>query len=70
MKNQGFSTNLFDVVATGVLSNLETLTPEDLASRHSSLLDSQELKQLIGAGSNTRKKLEGRLELGRKWFSS
>jgi hypothetical protein len=70
MKNQGFSTNLFDVVATGVFHNLGTLTPEKLAAKHAALQNSPELKHLIGAGSNTRKKLEGRLNLGVKWFGS
>jgi Protein of unknown function DUF262 len=68
MKNQGFSTNLFDVVATGVFLNLDTLTPEKLRERHITLQSGSELKELIGAGSNTRKKLEGRLRLGLKWF--
>lgn len=68
MKNQGFSSNLFDVVATGVYQNLATLTPETVRARHQTLISSQELRGLIGAGSNTRKKLEGRLRLGLNWF--
>jgi hypothetical protein len=68
MKNQGFSTNLFDVVAAGVFHNLQKLNPETVAKKHASLLNSKELRELIGAGSNTRKKLDGRLRLGREWF--
>lgn len=67
---QGFSTNLFDIVATGVFHNLDSLTPETLEAKHTSLLDAQELKSLTGAGSNTRKKLEGRIQLGKDWFSA
>lgn len=70
LKNQGFSTNLFDVVATGVFRNAATLTADKLRVRHGELLESPELKTLIGAGSNTRKKLEGRLQLGLKWFGA
>ena len=70
LKNQGFSTNLFDVVATGVFQNLEKLTPESLARKHASLQNSKDLRELIGAGPNTRKKLEGRLRLGRRWFGA
>jgi hypothetical protein len=70
LRNQGFSTNLFDVVATGVFRNLEKLKPEAIAKRHAALQDSEDLKALIGAGSNTRKKLEGRLRLGVLWFGA
>lgn len=68
MKNQGFSSNMFDIVATGVLSNLKKLTPDFIADRHAKLQSSTEFKGLIGAGSNTRAKLEGRLNLGKRWF--
>jgi len=70
LRNQGFSTNLFDVVATGVFRNLDRLTPEVVAKRHAMLQESDDLKALIGAGSNTRKKLEGRLRLGVQWFEA
>ena len=69
LRNQGFSTNLFDVVAAGVFSNVDSLTPERLKNRFDALLDSRELKNLIGAGSNTRRKLEGRITLGKSWFA-
>lgn len=65
----GFSTNLFDVVATGVFQNVYVLNAATLKDKFHSLIDSQELRNLIGAGSNTRKKLEGRIELGKRWFT-
>jgi hypothetical protein len=68
LRHQGFSTNLFDVVAAGVFKNFGTLSSQTLKERHATLQKSNELKVLIGSGSNTRKKLEGRLELGRRWF--
>jgi hypothetical protein len=70
LKNQGFSTNLFDVVATGVFANLEILKPDVVAERHAALQNSKKLRELIGAGSNTRKKLEGRIYLGKQWFGA
>lgn len=66
----GFSTNLFDVVATGAFVNLPNLTPASFKSKFESLMSSDELKALVGAGSNTRKKLQGRVELGRTWFAA
>ena len=69
LRNQGFSTNLFDVVGTGVFHNVDTLTTVELRNKHAALIESEELKALIGAGSNTRKKLQGRIELGKRWFS-
>lgn len=67
---QGFSTNLFDIVATGVFHNVEKLTAESFGQKHSDLLESPDLKVLTGAGSNTRKKLVGRIQLGKTWFST
>ena len=64
----GFSTNLFDIIATGVLHNLDDLNPDLLRNKLSSLMKDEELKSLTGAGSNTRRKLEGRINLGKKWF--
>jgi len=69
LRNQGFSTNLFDIVATGVLHNIDVLTSATLREKFEALLDSQDLKALIGAGSNTRKKLQGRIDLGKRWFA-
>jgi hypothetical protein len=68
MKNQGFSSNMFDIVATGVFQNLENLEPNLIADRHARLQNNSEFRGLIGAGSNTRAKLEGRLKLGKRWF--
>jgi uncharacterized protein with ParB-like and HNH nuclease domain len=67
--NQGFSTNLFEVLATGVFHNIKTLTAPALEQRFQTLRSSQNLKQLVGAGSNTRKKMVGRIELGKSWFA-
>jgi len=64
----GFSTNLFDVVAIGVYENVDSLGVDEFRKRHETLLKSEELSALVGAGSNTRKKLEGRLSLGKSWF--
>jgi len=66
----GFSTNLFDVVATGVYINLDTLDVPKFRARHEALLASAELKELVGPGSNTRKKFTGRLALAIGWFES
>lgn len=66
----GFSTNLFDVVATGVYKNIDTLSAQSFGQRLVSLIDSDELKPLVGAGSNTRKKMQGRVSLGEAWFRS
>jgi hypothetical protein len=66
--NHGFSSNLFDVVATGVFRNIDTLSAERLRQRFEELIASAELRTLIGAGSNTRKKMQGRVDLGKTWF--
>jgi uncharacterized protein with ParB-like and HNH nuclease domain len=64
----GFSTNLFDVIATGVFHNLDELNASSLRVRLGTLMKSSKLRDLTGAGSNTRKKLEGRINLGKAWF--
>lgn len=65
------SPNLFDIVAYGVAKNIGFLEqhPEFLKQRIVEMHDADELKELTGAGSNTKKKYLGRLELGMKWFS-
>jgi len=68
-KRSGFSTNLFDVVAIGVLANLESMDIEKLKERHQRLIASEELKNVVGAGSNSKKKLLGRINLGTQWFA-
>lgn len=67
--NQGFSTNLFEVVGVGVYHNVDTLTEESLAAKFDALLAGPDLKPLIGSGSNTRKKMQGRVALGKHAFS-
>ncbi|MCY1545391.1 hypothetical protein D9M68_813320 [compost metagenome] len=66
-----FSTNLFDIVSFGVFSNVEKLLtdPERTKARIANLLQGDEIKELTGAGSNTKRKFMSRLELGAKWFS-
>ncbi|BDC46143.1 DUF262 domain-containing protein [Paraburkholderia terrae] len=65
----GFSTNLFDIVATGVYANLDNLDVEEFKKRHAQLLKSSQVSEVTGAGSNTRKKMIGRIELGMTWFA-
>ncbi len=66
------STNLFDVVAFGVAKNIDYLESSSvpLKSRLIGLHRSDRLKEVTGAGSNTRRKYLGRLEIGQQWFSS
>lgn len=65
----GFSTNLFDVVATGAYHNYKNHTADTFLNRFNQLLDSLDLQSLVGAGSNTRKKMAGRIQLGKMWFA-
>lgn len=64
-----FSTNLFDIVSCGVFHNIENLTTNEFASKLETLLTSDKIKDLTGAGSNTKKKMIGRVDTGIKWFS-
>lgn len=64
----GFSTNLFDVVATGVFHNCTAMDSQTLVEKHRSLMVSQDLKNVTGGGSNSKKKYLGRLDLGKTWF--
>jgi hypothetical protein len=66
--HQGFSTNLYDVVAVGVFHNIDRLDEGTLSERFRKLMDSLDLRDVTGAGSNTRRKLQGRIALGKKWF--
>lgn len=66
-----FSANLFDIVACGVLKNIGTLRKkgaEHLAILIWNLHSSSEMEELVGAGSNTRKKMLGRVSFGNRWF--
>lgn len=65
------SPNLFDIVAYGVAKNIDYLEgrPDILKERVIKLHEEEQLRELTGAGSNTKKKYIGRLELGDKWFS-
>lgn len=66
----GFSTNLFDVVAAGAYNNLGTQNPASFKKRFDAIIISEDLQNLVGAGSNTRKKMLGRVELGKSWFAT
>ncbi|MGO9572477.1 MAG: DUF262 domain-containing protein [Desulfomonilaceae bacterium] len=63
-----FSTNLFDIIATGVFHNIDDLNPTLVRRKLKALMKDGKLKELTGAGSNTRKKLQGRINLGKQWF--
>jgi len=63
-----FSTNVFDSVASGVFKNIKKLDESRFKKLQSELVASDELKKLTGAGSNTRKKIQGRVHLGISWF--
>ncbi|MDA5351686.1 DUF262 domain-containing protein, partial [Escherichia coli] len=65
-----FSTNLLDVVAVGIFSNVDNLTPAEVAKRFDYLMDGEikELRACTGSGSNTKAKLEKRIALGKKVF--
>lgn len=72
-KAQGqFSANLFDIVSYGIFKNIEKLSinPKFTAEQVERLHDGDILKEFTGAGSNTRKKYLGRLELGENWFKT
>lgn len=68
-KGGAFSTNLFDIVATGVYANVETLSLDQVKTAFLAIMKSPELSELTGAGSNTKKKFEGRISFGKKMFS-
>ncbi|MDH2379044.1 MULTISPECIES: DUF262 domain-containing protein [Providencia] len=66
-----FSTNLLDVVAVGIFKNVDNLTPSEVAKRFEYLMTVKmdELRSCTGAGSNTKLKLEKRINLGEAVFS-
>lgn len=64
----GFSTNLFDIVVAGVFENLPSLNKKHFIKKIKELHSSKEISEVTGAGSNTRKRIIGRIELGKEWF--
>ena len=67
----GFSTNLFDIVACGVFKNISALRkkgPNYLRSCIEQMHYCEETEELVGAGSNTRRKMLGRVAFGKMWF--
>jgi uncharacterized protein with ParB-like and HNH nuclease domain len=71
---KGFSSTRFDVIATGVYQNIDTLNEQTLKDKLIQLKQLEEsdspnqYKELIGAGSNTISKMEGRTEFGCQRF--
>lgn len=68
----GFSTNLFDIIAVGIYTNLSKvskLEPKALASLILKIHDQKEITELTGAGSNAKSKMLGRISFGKTWFS-
>lgn len=66
-----FSTNLFDIVACGVYLNLKSVEAagaKSLRSKISKMHSVKEAIALTGAGSNTKAKMLGRVEFGKRWF--
>lgn len=69
----GFSSNLFDIVASGVFANVENLRGKPTSFLRKKIRDlhsTTKLAQLTGAGSNTRKKMKGRITFGKRWFKT
>jgi hypothetical protein len=67
-----FSTNLFDIIGCGIFLNfdyLNRLNIQEVKIKIDEIYVNSEIKNLIGAGSNTRKKMIGRVEFGMKWFA-
>ncbi|EIV8654015.1 DUF262 domain-containing protein [Vibrio parahaemolyticus] len=65
-----FSTNLLDIVATGVYKNVENLSSADVSDKLDTLWEQQreQINQCTGSGSNTKAKLKRRLEIGEEAF--
>ncbi|SCZ57059.1 DUF262 domain-containing protein [Thiohalomonas denitrificans] len=64
-----FSSNLFDIVATGVYRNVNKLTSAKVKSGYKKLMKDPTLSEVTGGGSNTKRKMEARVSLGQKYFS-
>lgn len=67
-----FSPTLFELVSVGVALNLDKvrlLAPADLRAKITELIIDARAKNLTGAGSNSRKKTLGRMDLARKWLN-
>jgi len=66
-----FSTNLFDIVACGVYQNLRSVEAAGAKALRSKIFKMHSVDEAIaltGAGSNTKAKMLGRVEFGRRWF--
>ncbi|KRB08420.1 hypothetical protein ASD87_21455 [Achromobacter sp. Root170] len=68
-----FSSNLFDIIGCGVYKNISTLKKggvQNLQKRIVAMHKSPLMEEFVGAGSNTRRKMLGRVALGAKWFKA
>ena len=65
-----FSTNLLDIVATGVYKNIDNLSSSDVEDKLNTLWETrrEQIAQCTGSGSNTKAKLKRRLEIGEEAF--
>lgn len=68
-KGGAFSTNIFDIVATGIYCNIKHLDAEKAKINFDQLMADQEVGDLTGGGSNTKKKFERRIAFGKEMFS-
>lgn len=67
-----FSTNLFDIIGCGVYKNISKISKSDIAILRKNIValhGQSEAIALTGAGSNTRKKMLGRVKFGQTWFA-
>lgn len=67
-----FSSNLFDIVGCGVYKNILSISKSDVTALKRKIValhGQADAIALTGAGSNTRKKMLGRVRFGQKWFA-
>lgn len=67
-----FSANLFDIVSYGVYINIDSLAenPKLTEAKIKALHNPDVLKDFVGSGTNTKKRYNGRLALGKDWFKT
>lgn len=66
-----FSTNLLDIIATGIYKNVDNLSSTAIKERLNNLWENrrEQIQVCTGSGSNTSNKLKLRLSLGEEAFS-
>lgn len=68
-KFQGqFSSNLFDIVVSGVYKNLEKLTPKKLNIKLIEMHKDDSFRAYTGSGSNTKVKISSRVKYGKSFL--